>query len=210
MNQHAVDATGGGHGESQNDLDPFHVLTVEECVRVLDTSPRGLATAEATRRLAAIGPNELEALERTSPWALLAAQFRNVLIIILLIAVGLSAMLGDAVEAIVIGVIVMFAVFLGFIQEYRAERAIEALREMAAPTARVLRDGEEYVLQARELVPGDIVLLHVGDRIPADVRLIEAFNLQTDEAPLTGESVPVEKHTLPIENHHIAVADRRD
>lgn len=210
MNQHATNANEGGHGESLSGSIPSHVLTVEECVRVLDTSPRGLATAEATRRLAAIGPNELEALERSSPWALLTAQFKNVLIVILLIAVGLSVMLGDVVEAIVIGVIVVFAVLLGFIQEYRAERAIEALREMAAPTARVLRDGEESVLAARELVPGDVVMLYVGDRIPADVRLSEAVNLQTDEAPLTGESVPVEKDTLPIATHHVAVADRRN
>ncbi|MDJ0924290.1 MAG: cation-translocating P-type ATPase [Acidimicrobiia bacterium] len=185
-------------------------MAVAESLRTLDTSARGLATSEATRRLAAIGPNELEASDRTSPWSLLVAQFRNILIIILLIAVGLSVVLGDVLEAIVIGVIVVFAVLLGFVQEFRAERAIEALRDMAAPTARVLRDGEEYVIQASEVVPGDIVLLHVGDRIPADLRLVEAFNLQTDEAPLTGESVPVEKHTLPIENHHIAVADRRN
>ncbi|MCP3973135.1 MAG: hypothetical protein GY720_01430, partial [bacterium] len=133
MNQQGTDAADDANGESPGDSIPFHVLTAEECVRALDTSPRGLAAAEAARRLAVAGPNELEAPDLTSPWELLAAQFRNVLIIILLIAVGLSAMMGDAVEAIVIGVIVVFAVFLGFIQEYRAERAIEALREMAAP-----------------------------------------------------------------------------
>jgi Ca2+-transporting ATPase len=189
---------------------PFHVLTVEESVRSLDTSPRGLNTAEATRRLAAIGPNELEAPERTSPWALLAAQFRNVLIVILLIAVALSAALGHGIEAIIIGVIVVFAALLGFIQEYRAERAMEALREMAAPTARVLRDGDESIIRAREVVPGDVVILRVGDRIPADLRMIEAVNLQADEAPLTGESVPVEKQADPIANPDIAIADRRD
>jgi Ca2+-transporting ATPase len=189
---------------------PFHALSVEESVRSLDTSPRGLTTTETIRRLAVIGPNELEAPERTSPWALLAAQFRNVLIVILLIAVALSAALGHGIEAIIIGVIVVFAALLGFIQEYRAERAMEALREMAAPTARVLRDGDESIIRAREVVPGDVVVLQVGDRIPADLRLIEAVNLQADEAPLTGESVPVEKQADPIANPDIAIADRRD
>ena len=210
MKQQANEGTKGAPGDSRIGSTPFHVLSVEESIRVLETSLRGLAPAEASRRLAAIGPNELEASQSTSPWALLAAQFKNILIIILLIAVGLSVVLGDVLEAIVIGVIVLFAVLLGFVQEYRAERAIEALREMAAPTARVLRDGEEHVVPARELVPGDIVLLHVGDRIPTDLRLVEAVNLQTDEAPLTGESMPVEKHTLPLDHPQTAVADRRN
>ncbi|MFV9671962.1 MAG: cation-translocating P-type ATPase [Acidimicrobiia bacterium] len=194
----------------QDNTIPFHVLTIDECLRSLGGSHRGLTALEATQRLTAIGPNELQAPERTSPWALLAAQFRNVLIIILLIAVALSAALGHGLEAIIIGVIVVFAALLGFVQEYRAERAIEALREMAAPTARVLRDGDESIIRACEIVPGDIVLLQVGDRIPADLRILEAVNLQTDEAPLTGESVPIEKQNDPIANPDIAVADRRD
>ena len=208
MNRQTDDIAKGATEESPSGSIHFHVLSVEESIGALATSPQGLSTAEAAQRFAAIGPNELEAAEQASPWSLLAAQFRNVLIIILLIAVGLSMILGHGLEAIVISVIVVFAVLLGFIQEYRAEQAIEALQEMAAPTARVLRDGEEYVVPARELVPGDIVVLSVGDRIPADLRLIEAVNLQADEAPLTGESVPVEKDTLPLENHDIAVADR--
>ncbi len=187
-----------------------HVLTVEESMRELDATAGGLTTAEARRRLAEHGPNELESHDRTSPWELLLAQFKNVLIIILLIAVALSVVLGHGVEAFVIGVIVLFAAVLGFVQEYRAEQAMEALREMAAPNARALRDGDESVVPARELVPGDIVLLQVGDRIPADLRLIEAVNLQTDEAPLTGESLPVEKRTEPIREPETAVGDRLD
>ena len=156
------------------------------------------------------GPNELEVAHRVSPWTILFEQFKNVLIVILLVATALSAFLGHGIEAIAITVIVLFAVVLGFLQEYRAERAIEALREMAAPTATVLRDGEETEVAARELVPGDVVILRAGNRIPADARLIEAVNLQIQEAALTGESVPVEKHTAPLVSHELALGDRRN
>ena len=189
---------------------PLHGLTVEDVLEVLDTSPHGLTTAESTRRLAEVGPNELEVIEGASPWLLLAAQFKNILIIILLVAVGLSAALGHGTEAIIIGAIVVFAALLGFVQEHRAERAIESLRKMAAPTARVLRDGEERVVPARDLVPGDVVLLRVGDRIPADLRLVETVNLQIDEASLTGESVPVEKDVGALSELDVAVADRHN
>jgi Ca2+-transporting ATPase len=170
----------------------------------------GLTAAAAAQRLARFGLNELLAARRTSPWSLLLDQLKNVLIIILLAATALSAFLGHGVEAIAIAVIVLFAVLLGFIQEYRAERAIEALHRMAAPDATVIRDGEETDVPARELVPGDIVLLRAGDRVPADVRLAEAVNLQVDEAALTGESVPVEKHTGPLDRLDLAIADRRN
>jgi Ca2+-transporting ATPase len=167
-----------------------------------------LTGAEASRRSIEFGPNELDIADRVSPWTILFAQFKNVLIVILLVATALSAFLGHGVEAIAITVIVLFAVVLGFLQEYRAERAIEALREMAAPTATVLRDGEETEVAARELVPGDVVILRAGDRIPADARLVEAVNLQIQEAALTGESVPVEKHTAPLVSHELALGER--
>ncbi|HEY7697857.1 MAG TPA: HAD-IC family P-type ATPase, partial [Vicinamibacteria bacterium] len=142
--------------------------------------------------------------------ALLFEQFKNVLIVILLVATTLSAFLGHWVEAIAIAVIVIFAVLLGFIQEYRAEKAIEALRQMAAPTATVLREGQENEIPARELVPGDVVLLSAGDKVPSDLRLIEAVNLQIEEAALTGESVPVEKHTAPLGDSELPVGDRKN
>src|SRR3990172_8548737 len=110
------------------------------------------------------------------------------------VATVLSAFLGHGLEAIAIAVIVIFAVLLGFIQEYRAERAIEALRQMAAPTATVLREGQENEVPARELVVGDVILLAAGDKVPGDLRLLEAINLQIHKAALTGESVAVEKH----------------
>ncbi|MCS7177960.1 MAG: cation-translocating P-type ATPase [Anaerolineae bacterium] len=188
----------------------WHTRTVEEVLSELQSTPTGLSSAEAARRLAQYGPNELQEVRRISPWAILLEQFKNVLIIILLIAVGLSAILGHGVEAIAITVIVLFAVGLGFIQEYRAERALEALQEMAAPTATVLRDGDDIELPARELVPGDVILLEVGDRVPADARLIEAVNLQVEESALTGESVPVEKHTAPLDRADLPIGDRRN
>jgi Ca2+-transporting ATPase len=123
--------------------------------------------------------------------------------------VVLSAVLREVIDATLIAVIVFFACGLGFIQEYRAERAMEALKRMAAPTASVLRDGKETEIPSRELVPGDVILIRTGDRIPADARLIEAVNLKTDEAPLTGESVPVDKMSEPLPGE-VDVGDRRN
>ncbi len=156
------------------------------------------------------GPNELQAARRVSPWAILSGQFKNVLIVILLVATILSAFFGHGIEAIAIAVIVLFAVLLGFVQEFRAEHAIEALRQMAAPTANVLRDGQETKIPARDLVPGDVVLLRAGDKMPADARLIETVNLQIEEAALTGESVPVEKHAAPLADAELALGDRKN
>ena len=188
----------------------WHTLTVEESLQLLESGPNGLNASEAARRLKEVGPNELQAQGRISPWAILLEQFKNVLIIILLLATALSAFLGHGVEAIAITAIVLFAVILGFIQEYRAERAIEALREMAAPAATVIRDGRDERVPARELVPGDVVVLATGDKVPADARLTEAVNLQTVEAALTGESAPVEKHSHPLQEETLAPADRRN
>ncbi|MGZ8272821.1 MAG: cation-translocating P-type ATPase [Burkholderiaceae bacterium] len=189
----------------------WHALSSEAALGVLESSPTGLSAAEAAARLAHHGPNVLRAGVRVSAWALLASQFRNVLILILLAATAASALLGHTVEAVAITVIVLLAVLLGFFQEYRAERAIEALREMAAPHAVVLRDGREIDVAARDIVPGDVVLLSVGNRVPADGRLLEAVNLQAQEAALTGESMPVDKHsgTLPPAEL-LAVGDRRN
>ena len=188
----------------------WHTVTVEESLQRLESGSSGLSSAEAAKRLAQFGPNELQAQGRVSPWTILLEQFKNVLIVILLLATALSAFLGHGVEAIAITVIVLFAVILGFIQEFRAERAIEALREMAAPAATVIRDGYDRRVPARDLVPGDVVILSTGDKVPADVRLIEAINLQTVEAALTGESAPVEKHSAPLHAENLSTADQRN
>ena len=188
----------------------WHTLSAAETGSRLNSSAAGLTADEARQRLAEFGPNELQGTARISPWALLAAQFKNVLIVILLVATALSAFLGHAVEAVAITVIVLFAVLLGFVQEYRAERAIEALRRMAAPGATVLRDGQETEVAARDVVPGDVLLLATGDRIAADARLIEAVNLQLQEAALTGESVPVEKRDEALADADLPIGDRRN
>lgn len=196
--------------KKENAKHEWHALEIKDVLKHLSTQQEGLTSEEASRRLTQYGPNELQATHRISPWEILIEQFKNVLIIILIIATIFSAFLGESLDAIVIAIIVLFAVGLGFIQEYRAERAIEALRQMAAPTAAVMRDGEEIEIPAREVVPGDIVLLRAGDKIPADARLVESVNLQVEEAALTGESVPVEKHAKPITNGGLAIADRKN
>jgi Ca2+-transporting ATPase len=187
----------------------WYASTPAETLARLRTSARGLTSAEAAQRLAEHGPNELEAKEGLVWWKLRLAQFQNVLIIILLLATGLSVALGHGLESLVIAVIVLFAVLLGFVQEYRAEKAIESLRRLAAPQATVLRDGVEAKVPAREVVPGNVIVLHAGDKVPADARLLEAVNLKADEAPLTGESVPVDKHAGALDGQ-LSIGDRKN
>ncbi len=186
----------------------WHALSLEDVCARLGTGRRGLSEAEAATRLERHGPNELRSERGIRPFSILLAQFKSVLIIILLIATAISAFLGHGLEAIVIAVIVLFAAVLGFVQEYRAERAMESLRRLAAPTARVWRDGEEHEVAARHLVPGDVVSLRTGDRVPADARLIDVRNLQTEEAALTGESMPVSKDCSPLQDGALALGDR--
>ncbi|MFZ5697114.1 MAG: cation-translocating P-type ATPase [Pseudomonadota bacterium] len=165
------------------------------------TQARGLDTTIAERRLADIGPNALPR-HSESPWYnLLAAQFASALVAILIIASVVSLATGDTTEALVILAIVILNGLLGFVQEWKAERALAALAEMLTPTTSVRRDGVVRTLAVTELVPGDIVLLKTGDGVPADLRLLEAVNLQTDESALTGESLPATKlgDTLPVD-----------
>jgi Ca2+-transporting ATPase len=153
----------------------------------------GLTSQEAQKRLSEFGPNELKKEKGKSPVRLFFEQFTDVLIIILLIATGLSLVVGDTIEAGIIFAIVIASASLGFFGEYRSEKAVEALKKMTAPAALVLRNGKEVKVPAAELVPGDIILLYTGDKVPADSRIIEAVNLKVDEASLTGESMPVNK-----------------
>ncbi len=188
----------------------WHTLTSEAVLGSLGVTPSGLDSAEADRRIREYGLNILQSKKGVSPWRLLLDQFKNVLILTLLLATVLSAFLGHGLEAVAITVIVLFAVLLGFIQEFRAEKAIDALRSMAAPQARVIRDGREQLVPASEVVPGDMVMLAAGDRIPADARLVVSVNLQVEEASLTGESLPSEKDAGVLSPGNAGAGDRRN
>lgn len=180
----------------------WHSLKTDEALAKLESSlTNGLTSQEVQKRLSEFGPNELKKEKGKSPVRLFLEQFTDVLIIILLIATGLSLVIGDTIEAGIIFAIVLASASLGFFGEYRSEKAVEALKKMTAPAAMVLRNGKEVKVPAAELVPGDIILLYTGDKVPADSRIIEAFNLKVDEAALTGESMPVNKVTnaLPEE-----------
>ena len=188
---------------------PWHSMEINEAMRELNAKTDGLSSEEVQKRLEEFGPNELKKEKRKSPIKLFLEQFTDILIIILLIATALSFAIGEAYDALVIIAIVMACAVLGFTQEYKAEKALEALRKMTAPTATVLRDGKEMQLETKDIVPGDIILLYTGDKVPADARLIEAINMKTDEAPLTGESTPVNKSVKPLPEETV-VSDRRN
>jgi Ca2+-transporting ATPase len=190
------------------DKKPFHTLSPQQALELLAARPEGLSPLEVQERLERFGPNELAAAKAISPWLILLRQFKNLLMVILIVAVGVSLMLGEHLDAGVILVIVLACAVLGFVQEYRAEQAAAALQKMAAPEATVIRKGREQVIPAREVVPGDILALHTGDRVAADSRLLEQFNLMADEAVLTGESTAVAKDVAPLASADTAIADR--
>jgi Ca2+-transporting ATPase len=174
------------------------------------TSARGLTAETANQRLEQYGLNELVEAERTTIWQMLWQQFNNFVVILLIVAAVVSAILGDYPEAAAIMAIVVLNAIMGVIQEYNAERSLAALKKLAAPEAHVVRDGRRESLPARFLVPGDIILLEAGNYVPADVRLIEAMNLRVEEAPLTGESVPVEKNPDLILENKSSLGDRKN
>ncbi|MCS7097790.1 MAG: cation-translocating P-type ATPase [Candidatus Methanomethyliaceae archaeon] len=188
----------------------WHSLNKDEVEKILNSNLlHGLSDAEAKSRLIKFGYNELIRAKKISPIRIFLSQFKSILIWILLIAIAISLIIGEEIDALVIFIIVMISSILGFVQEYRAERALDALRKMLSPTITVIRDSKEISIPTKEIVPGDIIVLKEGDKIPADARLIEAINLQVNEASLTGESVPVLKNvsTLPIET---PLPDRRN
>ena len=168
----------------------------------------GLKTMEAARRLAEQGPNELQEGGSKNPWLILWEQLIAPLVVILIVAAVVSAFLGDYKEAMIILLIVVLNALLGFSQEYRAEKAIAALKALAVPIVKVRREGRWQEMSAPELVVGDIVRLEAGNLVPADIRLLETANLQTQEASLTGESEPVDKISSPLIGHNLALGDR--
>jgi len=187
----------------------WHSLEKEEVLKKIGSSPKGLSRGEAVQRLQKFGYNELEERERVTPWEIFFNQFRDVFVIMLLAATAISVAIGETVDAATIAAIVVLNAVVGFVQEYRSEKAIEAMKKLTAPKARVLRDGKETVIPAKEVVPGDILLLEAGDRIAADARLLEIVELKANEAVLTGESTPVEKSLEPLPED-TPVSDRRN
>jgi Ca2+-transporting ATPase len=188
----------------------WHAIEAKEALQRLGSSvAEGLKSAEARERLERYGPNALQEEEGLRIPKLILAQFRDYFVIMLLAAAGLSALLQEYTDAVMIAIIVLLAAVVGFIQEYRSERAMEAMRKLTAPTAKVIRDGYEKVVPAKEVVPGDIVVLEEGDRVPADALLVEVHRLKTNEAPLTGESTPVEKD-LCVVSESASIGDRKN
>ena len=188
----------------------WHALDAQAAIRQLEVDTRrGLSADEVRTRLQQHGPNELTQERKSSPWAIFFDQFKDILVVILVVATVLSAFVGEYVDAIIILVIILFCAILGFVQEYRAEKALDALKNMLTPMITVLRDGEEVEVASKDLVPGDVLVLEAGDRIPADARVVEEYSLQADEAPLTGESLPVEKEIAAV-RADAPVGDRRN
>jgi P-type Ca2+ transporter type 2C len=185
----------------------MHNKKIDDVFKELKTDKSGLSEKEAEARIKKYGLNEITQIKKISPLKIFLNQFNNIVIYILIFALAVSIFLNETIDAIVIGLIVIANAFLGFVQEYRAEKAIEALKKLASLKATVIREGKEKEIDAKLLVPGDIVKLQTGDKIPSDCRLYEIVELQTQEAPLTGESTPVKKELIVL-SEKTPLADR--
>lgn len=185
----------------------WYQLSSEEAIKETGANANGLSLDESRRRLEADGPNQIESARKRSPLMLFLHQFADLMIIILMGAAVLSGFLGDLTDTIIIIVIVILNAVVGFIQEYRAEKAMEALKNMTVAKAKVLRDGRTATIPSAEIVRGDMIILEAGDLIPADLRLVELSHLQVNESALTGESVAVDKQTSPISEEDPAQGD---
>jgi Ca2+-transporting ATPase len=189
--------------------EPYHAMDVDFTLQTLETSRKGLPEKEAHDRLVKYGYNTLAERKKVSTLQIFLDQFKDFFILLLLGASLISALLGETVDAITIGAIIVLVAVVGFVQNYRGEKALEAMKRMTASTVRVIRDSQEKAISALEIVPGDILVLEEGDRMASDARLIESVELRTVEAALTGESTPVEKDTRSLEVT-TQVSDRRN
>ncbi|KAF7729875.1 hypothetical protein EC973_003609 [Apophysomyces ossiformis] len=188
---------------------PYHTMDLETVAQLLKSDlTQGLSEKEVEARREEAGYNEMEGEGGVNPVKLMIKQFFNIMVLILLIAMVVSFVFKDWAEGGVIAAIMLLNAIVGFAQEYKAEKTMDSLRQMASPTSQVIREGESKTVATRELVPGDIILLKSGDVVGADARMIEAFNMDVDEALLTGESVPVNKMTEVIEGAEVALGDR--
>jgi len=208
----SVNKTLNNTNSGNSDHKLWHTMPVEEIIALLKTdTSRGLSKSESEKRLETYGSNELKEKARKKPLMIFLSQFNDFMIWILVAAAFISGIVvREVTDAIVILIILTINAVLGFIQEYRAEKALEALKELAAPTAIVIREGHEEKIASRLLVPGDIIKLAAGDHVPADARVISESNLLADEAILTGESSAVEKHSTIIKDRDIGVTGRKN
>ena len=188
----------------------WHQKNVEEVITELGSSLQGISAAKAQELLQKHGPNELTEKKKKTLFMMFLDQFKDFMILVLIAAAIISGIIGDASDTIAIVVIVALNAVIGFVQEYRAEKAMALLRKMAAQFALVIRDGNPVNIPASQLVPGDVVMLEAGKIVPADMRLIETAQLKAEEAALTGESMPVEKHTKPLHDEHLSIGDRKN
>ncbi len=189
----------------------WHTQTVEAATAALQSNlTQGLSSDEAAMRLETYGRNALKEQGGRSPWQILWEQLTATMVIILIVAAVVSAFLGKWLEASAILAIVLLFALLGFFQEWRAEQAMQALKQLAVPNVRVRRNGRIQEIAAPELVPGDMVVLEAGNLVPADLRLVEAFNLRIQEAALTGEAEAIEKVTEPLTGEDLPLGDRRN
>ena len=188
----------------------WHQKTADEVIGDLGSSLRGLSDEDARKRLGEYGPNTLKEKAGKTPLGMFLGQFKDFMILVLIAAAVISGIIGEATDTIAIIVIVILNAVVGFAQEYRAEKAMAALKRMAEPTATVIRGGAPEDIQSSEIVPGDIVALDAGRIVPADIRLVEAVQLKAEEAALTGESVPVEKHTGALHEEMPPLGDRKN
>jgi Ca2+-transporting ATPase len=186
----------------------WHQKNIEENYEMLESSSNGLSYDEAVKRLQKYGPNELKEVKKKTLFMMFLDQFKDFMILVLIAAAVISGIIGEIADTVAIVVIVVLNAIIGFVQEYRAEKAMKALKEMAAPNALVLRDSKTTSVPASELVTGDIVLFEAGRIVPADIRITEVAQLKIEEAALTGESVPVEKHTKRLDEKSIPLGDR--
>ena len=188
----------------------WHQLEVNKVIKTLKSSFEGLSSDEAQKRLGEIGPNVLKEKKKKTPFMMFLDQFRDFMILVLIAAAAVSGIIGELSDTIAIIVIVVLNAIIGFVQEYRAEKAMAALKEMAAPSATVLRAGKTADIPSSELVPGDIVTLEAGKIVPADMRLIEVAQLKIEEAAFTGESISIEKHTKSLHDEMLPIGDRKN
>ncbi|MCK6695197.1 MAG: HAD-IC family P-type ATPase, partial [Thermoanaerobaculia bacterium] len=186
----------------------WHLTSIGETYQVLGSNARGLSQNAVMERLSRYGENKLPEARKKSPLLMFLAQFKDWMILILLAAAVISGVIGDLKDTIVILVIVALNAVVGFVQEYRAEKALEELKKIASAVAKVLRDGVVRHIPATQIVPGDLVLLESGDIVPADLRLVETHTLRIEEASLTGESYPVEKNTGELADESAPLGDR--